>query len=108
MQEEKEGEYCFGLALSQGIGGRKPELMKAADYFHEAASQGHTKAMVDLGVLYHTGQGVPRDHKKGVEYFNEAIEKGDEPEAYFLLGRATMRGEGVKRNMKKVPKCFGI
>lgn len=39
----------------------KKDLTKAAKWYQRAAEQGHTNAQINLGALYATGSGVPKN-----------------------------------------------
>ena len=41
-----------------------------------AAEQGNAEAQVNLGVMCHTGQGVPQDYAEAVKWWRLAAEQG--------------------------------
>jgi serine/threonine-protein kinase len=51
-------------------------LEDAASLFEQAAQLGNTSAMVDLGECYSSGDGVPQDENKALEWFKKAAEAG--------------------------------
>jgi TPR repeat protein len=52
-------------------------LEDAASLFDQAAQLGNTSAMVDLGECYSSGDGVPQDENKALEWFKRAAEAGN-------------------------------
>jgi TPR repeat protein len=50
-----------------------------AEYKKEgvAAARGDAEAQFNLGVIYYTEQGVPKDSHKALSYDNKAARKGD-------------------------------
>jgi hypothetical protein len=52
-------------------------LEDAASLFDQAAQLGNTTAMVDLGECYSSGDGVPQDENKALEWFKRAAEAGN-------------------------------
>jgi TPR repeat protein len=57
-------------------------------------------AIYGLGYAYHTGEGVPKDHKKAREFYKQAADKG-EALAQYSLGFMYERGEGGDEDIKK-------
>lgn len=60
-----------------GVPGGKIDMEEAVKWFRKAADQGYGDAMVSLGVLYKTGNGVPQDKAKAAEYFEKAARQGN-------------------------------
>lgn len=57
-------------------------------------------AMTLLGTLYAEGLGVPRDIKSAGVWYRRAHERGD-VNATFALAMATLRGDGVERDLAR-------
>jgi TPR repeat protein len=53
------------------------QLPEAISAYRRAAEKGSTSAMVELGVLYGTGSGVPRDEAQARKLFERAAEGGN-------------------------------
>ena len=51
---------------------------KAANLFREAAEQGHVSSQFNLGVMYDTGVGVPKDMTEATKWICKAAEQGHE------------------------------
>jgi TPR repeat protein len=56
-----------------------------------AAAAGHTRAQINLGILYLRGLGVPRDIVNARAWLEKAAASGD-PQALYTLGRAMDEG----------------
>jgi uncharacterized protein len=63
--------------------------------FEALASQGDDKAMVDLGVMYHFGEGVKQDYGKAMDRYLKAFKKGN-GDAYSNIG--VMYRDGLNRD----------
>ena len=61
---------CEWRGRSQGSGQGRRVVQKAAD-------QGNTDAQNNLGVMYYSGEGVPRDAAKATEWFKKAAAQGN-------------------------------
>jgi TPR repeat protein len=69
----------------------------ALPLYREAAAAGSPSAMRELGFLYVSGNAVPRDLTRGLEFLYEAARR-DDPAAMLALASAFGRGEGVARD----------
>jgi TPR repeat protein len=61
------------------------------------ARDGDAVAMRIIGILYASGDGVPRDDRRAVEWYRKAAARGDAT-AMFGLASAYHRGAGVPRD----------
>lgn len=59
------------------------------------AAQGNGEATYHLGMMYHTGSGVPEDHSKAFAAFQKAAALGDPLAAYKVGCYFAGQGEGV-------------
>jgi TPR repeat protein len=64
----------YQLGRAYAANGQKTEAMAA---WRRAADKGSTSAMVELGVLYGTGAGVPRDDDQARKLFERAAQAGN-------------------------------
>ncbi|KIZ41801.1 MULTISPECIES: tetratricopeptide repeat protein [Rhodopseudomonas] len=53
------------------------QLPQAIDSFRKAANKGSSSAMVELGVIYATGNGLPKDEAQARALFERAAEAGN-------------------------------
>jgi TPR repeat protein len=88
-----EGAHRLGLVFAQGLAGTPRNDAMAARYFERAATAGHQRAQVNLGVLYFRGQGVPRDLTQARAWLEKAAAGGD-GYALYALGRAMEDSQG--------------
>ena len=63
----------------------------------KAAEQGHASAQVNIGVMYINGQGVPKNHKKALEWFRRAAEQGH-AKAQSNIAFMYKHGRGILQN----------
>ena len=77
----------FNVGLSnqlKQVAGSSPVLL---DAYSRAAQSQSSPALVNLGYLYETGRGVPKDIAKAMSYYRQAAELGN-PVALYNLGRS--------------------
>lgn len=70
-----------------------------------AAKQGHAYAQHNLGVMYHIGDGVPKNEAEAVKWFRKAADQGN-AYAQFNLGSMYYNGKGVPENDAEAAKWF--
>src|SRR5882724_1758788 len=69
------------------------------------AERGTASAQYNLGNIYLSGRGVPRDYKEAVKWFRKAADHG-EVDAQSNLGYMYAEGWGVPRDYKEAAKWF--
>ena len=81
------------------------DYAKAAGYYHEAAQKGESFALVNLGVLYERGFGVPQDYDMAFVLYNDAAQKGN---AYgcYNLGLCHQFGRGTEVDIIKAVEMY--
>jgi uncharacterized protein len=82
-----EGAHRLALVYAQGLAGTPRDEARALQLFQKAATAGHTRAQINLGILYMRGLGVPRDLVNARAWLEKAAASGD-PQALYTLGRA--------------------
>jgi TPR repeat protein len=86
-----EGAHRLAIVYAQGLGNTPRNEVRARELFEKAASAGHTRAQINLGILYMRGLGVPRDLVNARAWLEKAAASGD-PQALYTLGRAMDEG----------------
>lgn len=71
----------------------------------KAAEKGFAPSESALGILYLSGDGVPQDYEKSVEWFRKAAEQGDAHGANGM-GHAYFMGQGIERDVRKAAGWF--
>jgi TPR repeat protein len=66
------GQYVVGMRLAQGFPGKSDA--KAAVYLSQAAESGHWPSQRALGILYELGQGVQKDPREALLWYERALE----------------------------------
>ena len=67
---------------------------------HKLAAAGNAEAQYRIGVIYENGDGVPKDMKKAVEWYQKAAEQGNAA-AQYSLGACYLKGDGVPKDINK-------
>ncbi len=80
---------------------KDPNIVK----FEKLASEGDARAMTELGLRYHQGQGVKQDYAMAYDWYMKAIEQGD-GDAFNNLGVLHRDGLGVPKNQKAAYLIF--
>ncbi|MDF1552138.1 MAG: tetratricopeptide repeat protein [Deferrisomatales bacterium] len=109
QQGDRDAQYRLGIALSreyqdQGSMGAGTE---AARWLTEAATQGHGRAQLELGVMYEKGQGVIQDYSEACRWLQKAAEQG-EPVAMYRLGQMAEIGRGVQKDAMEAYVWFNL
>ncbi len=83
------------------------DYQAARKEFEALAERGDAKAMVDLGRMYHVGEGVKRDYAKAMDWYLKAFKKGNGT-AYNNIGVMYRDGQGVQTNQQVAYALFYI
>ena len=78
---------------------------KIIESYERAAEESDTKAMLNLGNCYMTGDGVTKDAKKAVKLFERASNMGD-ADAMFTFAVYCENGNGVEKNVRKARMLY--
>ncbi|MBM3649846.1 MAG: sel1 repeat family protein [Alphaproteobacteria bacterium] len=89
-----EGQHRLALVYAEGLAGTPRNDARAVELFEKAASAGHFRAQLNLGILYLRGQGVARDPVQARAWLEKAAATG-EPQALYALGRALSESDGT-------------
>eukprot|EP01120_Amphizonella_sp_Union-15-10_P005753 TRINITY_DN1748_c0_g2_i1.p1 TRINITY_DN1748_c0_g2~~TRINITY_DN1748_c0_g2_i1.p1 ORF type:complete len:596 (+),score=100.75 TRINITY_DN1748_c0_g2_i1:267-1790(+) len=100
-----EAQVTMGLFYFQGGLASPPDALKAFHYFTEAAAQGDSVAMANLGYMYAHGVGTKSDNDTAIHLYQQAAEKGS-PHALTFLGESYLKGHGTKPNLDTAKKLF--
>jgi serine/threonine protein kinase len=77
---------------------RAKDYQKARTYFEEAAQLGFVRSMVNLGVLYLQGEGVPQNYQTAATLFRKGAERSDSY-GMFFYGECLSEGKGVQKDV---------
>ena len=88
--ESAEALFNLGTMYRFGYGGKTMNKSVAAQYFHRAAEKGHIDAQYWIGYMYYTGEGLPKNRERAIEWLTKAAEKGDGPAREWLRAHATV------------------
>ena len=88
--------YVLGGMYFQGL--TVPvDKEKAGVLYRMSADKGNEDAMVRLGIMLMTGDGIEQDYLEASKYFRMAADRGNNDAKYFLANLYS-RGKGVDRN----------
>jgi TPR repeat protein len=73
------------------------ESQTPTDALRARAEQGDAVSQVNLGHMYHTGEGVPQDYAEAVRWYRLAAEQGFD-QAQTNLGVLYATGQGVPQD----------
>ncbi len=73
------------------------EFNKAVMLLRPVAEQGDAQAQTYMGLLYESGEGVPRDYAEAVKWYLLAAEQG-KADAQYYLGNMYRDGNGVPQD----------
>jgi TPR repeat protein len=58
---DAEAQFSLGKNYEAGRSGLKKNYAEAASWYRKSAEQGNAYAQASLGILYHSGKGLPHD-----------------------------------------------
>ena len=79
----------------------------AVEILRPLAEQGDAAAQTELGLIYATGRGVPRDDREASRWFRLAAEQGDAA-AQRNLGYMYQKGLGVSQDFHEAVKWLRL
>jgi TPR repeat protein len=71
----EQAQFELGERYYRGEGVPR-DMAKAAEWWQEAAEQGHASAQYSLGFMYYRGEGVPEDNVLAHAWFNLSARSG--------------------------------
>lgn len=80
---------------------QKKDYQNAIATWERAAEEGSTKAKLNLGIMYRTGEGVDKNSERAFHWFERAANEGDLL-SQCALAEMYSTGEGVEENYEKV------
>ncbi len=73
--------------------------------YQQAAQQNHANAQYHLGLMYHLGDGVPKDDEQAFKWLNKAAEQGLKIAQAALVDFDTNGSEKIKIYIRLVTNC---
>ena len=92
--------YDALLARALAAGGQREEAMRR---YRDASNRGNLRAIVSLGLITETGDGVPKDLPAAMALYERAA-AGGSPDGAINLAVALMEGTGVKRDVPRADR----
>lgn len=97
---DKESQLNVGWFYQNGIG-INTDYEKAVTYYKHSAKQGNVEAMNNLGFMYMRGLGVKENGEAAKEWFEKAINEGNNIDALTNLAVMYLQGTVIERDLKK-------
>ncbi|HRQ47265.1 MAG TPA: sel1 repeat family protein [Rhodocyclaceae bacterium] len=94
---DADSQFRVGKSLLYGALSDKRKTAEALQWLQQAAENGSTEAMVQLGRLYRNGVGALQNYKLSSEWITRAAHSGD-AEGMLELGRLYRDGIGFERD----------
>ena len=66
---DPEAQFTLGKNYEAGRSGLKQDYATAASWYRKSADQGNVYAQASLGILYHSGKGLPHDDVQAEMWF---------------------------------------
>ncbi|MBX7200077.1 MAG: sel1 repeat family protein [Rhodospirillaceae bacterium] len=86
---------------------QKGDFPTALRLYRTAALAGNTYAQGNLGTMYHTGKGGPKNFTEALRWYTEAA-KANYADSQFNLGIMNELGEGMKQDFAAAAKWYRL
>ena len=86
----------------------KGDYATALREWEPLAEQGDVSAQYNLGLMYHSGEGVPKDYKTAHKWFSHAAAEQGDAVAQYNLGQMYRNGQGVPRDYSTAFKWYSL
>ena len=97
-------EQAYKFDSGEGV---PRDSAKAVAMYRQAASLGHTDAMLRLGYLYENGKAVPHDTAQAAQWYRRASDLG-QSKAMFMLGVCYWAGHGVPEDQIEAHRWINL
>ncbi len=105
QQGNAEALWRLGMMQMNGLGMVVNQPL-GLENFMQAAKQGHAFAHHMIGVAYMTGEGVEKDIKQAIKWFEKAANNFDLPGAMLALGMLYEDGKEVAKDIDKAQAWY--
>jgi clan AA aspartic protease (TIGR02281 family) len=82
---------------------KRGDFATALSLFRQLAEQGNAKAQYKIGLMYYSGEGVPRNLAEAAKWFRKAADQGSGGAQHYL-GMMYDEGEGVPKDLAEAAK----
>jgi TPR repeat protein len=104
-QGNSEAQYLTGWRYQFGDDGLPVDYENAAEWYRQAAEQGHTGAQNQLGNLYSEGLGIEKDPLRALQWYRKAADQGHMT-SMANIGNAYYEGNGVTQDYKEAARWY--
>jgi len=99
-----QGWAAQAAQIDRGV---EPDYAFAANWYQQAADQGHEQSQLELGHLYLKGKGVPQDAGQAAHWYTQAANQGNATAA-FSLGAMYFDATGVPQDVVEAYRWLTI
>lgn len=100
------GQMILGHMYLYGENGLTKDIDRGAALYQGAAEQGYPEALTSLGLLYQSGEGIPRDIPAAIRHFRRAADQGYAPAQYLLGALYASNADGAPRDLNLAVQYF--
>ena len=100
-----EPACAIGDIYAKGGWGVEKDETEAFIWYHKAAENGNSDAMLTLAEMYFCGIGVDKNAAEAVKWYHKASERDNE-KAYYKLADCYMHGNGVYKDVIEATKWW--
>jgi len=97
------GSFYLHGTTGMPVDPTEAEKAEAVKWFRKAVEQG--VGMIDLGMCYRNGDGVPEDKAEALRWFRKAADNGT-PNAMYLVGWCYFEGLGVPQDKEEAVRWY--
>jgi TPR repeat protein len=87
--------------------GVNQDYTQARQWYEKATAAGDTRALSELGKLFHKGDGVSQDYTQARQWYEKALGAGDK-EALYLLGRHAYHSKDYQQAVQWHQKAVAV
>ena len=96
---------ALGTCLVASLGCKRPKVDAGPDAIRGSAEKGDMVAQFKLGIIYGTGEGVPKDYAEAAKWYRKAAEQSNAL-AQLHLGTMYAKGQGVPKDEAEAVKWW--
>jgi TPR repeat protein len=104
---DAEAQFELGYIYETGKDEVQKDYLAANKWYRQAAEKGNPAAMLQLGVIYAFGKGVPKDYAEAIKWYRLSADKGN-ARAMFNIGVMYLHGLGVDKSDTDAVKWYRL
>jgi uncharacterized protein len=89
------------------VAAEKSDYITALQHWQPLAAQGHPASQFNLALMYHHGNGLPRNLEQAAHWYRKAAEQGY-ANAQNSLGALYESGDGIPKDLAEAVKWYRL